>query len=155
MDLALAVHGGIHPHPSSRQRKGETKETVQSSPKPQQQEYQSPSPNPSPLPAFIDQILRMKPKRRPPVPTPSWRVASFGGLEAAGMLQEVERGKRANTEPQTPEPHSNAAPHLPSRESKLFSLCDASSFSRPCMGSGLFRGAAFSCIGLALQGEAR
>lgn len=47
-----------------------------------------------------------------------------------------------------------AAPHLPSRESKLFSFWDASTLSRPCMGSGLFKGAAFSCMGLALPGEA-
>lgn len=68
------------------------------------------------------------------------------------MLQKVATGgkkeQRLNPRPQ------DAAPYLPSRESKLFSLWDASSFSRPCMGSGLFRGAAFSCIGLALQGEA-
>lgn len=85
------------------------------------------------------------------MPTHSWQAA-FRGLEAAGTLQEVTTGgkeeQRLDHRPQY------AAPYLPSRESKLFSLWDASSFSRPCMGSGLFRGAAFSCIGLALQREA-
>ena len=76
-----------------------------------------------------------------------------GRLGAAGMLREVDMGGKKE---QVPDSRPwDAAPHLPSRESKLFSLWDASSFSRPCMGSGLFRGAAFSCISLVLRREAR
>lgn len=83
------------------------------------------------------------------MPCPSWQ-AVFGARR-----QQECHSRREKREHLTADRPQDAAPHLPSRESKLFCLWDTSSFSRPCLGSGLFRGAAFSCIGVALQGDTR
>lgn len=110
----------------------------------------SPSLNPSHFPAFmLPSISGRKQSRALPVPCSSWQ-AVFGARR-----QQECHSRREKREHSTADRPQDAAPHLPSRESKLFCLWDTSSFSRPCLGSGLFRGAAFSCIGVALQGDTR
>lgn len=144
VDLALAMHRDIHPHPSHGQKQGQTMERAISYQQPQQQEY-----HPLPQTPFTSLLLylqyfREKTKLGAPCALPQL-ASSIQGSKAAGMPQED--GNSTAGRPW------EAAPHLLSRESKLFCLWDSSSFSRPCLGSGLFRGAAFSCIGVALQGD--
>lgn len=146
VNSALAMHRDIHPRPSHGQMKGQTMKRAISSQQPQQWEYR-PLPQ-TPLTSLLlyPQYFREKTKSGPPS---SWQ-AVFGARR-----QQECHSRREKREHSTADRPQDAAPHLPSKESKLFCLWDTSSFSRPCLGSGLFRGAAFSCIGVALQGDTR
>lgn len=147
VDSALAVHRDIHPCPSHGQMEGQTMGKAISYQQPQQREYHPLPQTPFTSLLLYPQYFSEKTKLGPPVPCPSWEAA-FRAQRQQENHSRMEKREHSNADRPW-----DAAPHLLSRESKLFCLWDTSSFSRPCLGSGLFRGAAFSCIGVALQGD--